>query len=432
MALRSLLFRDDPKLEAAAVSDSAHITPGATGPHVVKIQQALIQLDGASIAADGRYGPTTAAAVLSYKQKRGVINRSYQTQADNIVGKMTIASLDNEMANRINPAVVIGRASGPMSLFAPRLRSVKPATQSGIGSVGVSVSGSIRSLIRGNPYVPQGALASDGMPDSVPPAKPCSVLVTVDPSLEGTSQFIELTVINSSGDNGSATVFPSRITKSATVTVTGGSQTAPGHAGQLQIQAKLDGNIVNATSAGFSVCAHPLNMAATLGLDVNDETAVGIIVRVAIQSDSGRFGDLDQIAMSEVVEQFRKDQPPFNEGSGFANTSGFQSIIPPLGKQGKPQTQIDRHVEPRPAPGPNGKSNRIQLHIFNCQRCGAVNKVLPKSGFDILHEVFQVGKIFKHRVTKVGAPISIKVATNVFKATAGSATGCRSPEHDLK
>ena len=97
MSLQSLLFRGDSKLEAAAVSDPAHIVPGATGSHVSKIQFALIKLDGAAITQDGIYGPKTAAAVLDYKQKRNIINRSYQTQADNIVGKMTIASLDKEM-----------------------------------------------------------------------------------------------------------------------------------------------------------------------------------------------------------------------------------------------------------------------------------------------------------------------------------------------
>ena len=76
MVLRSQLFRGDPKLEAAAVSDPAHITPGATGEHVRKIQRALIRLDSAAIAPDGVYGPATAAAVLAYKQKRNIINRS--------------------------------------------------------------------------------------------------------------------------------------------------------------------------------------------------------------------------------------------------------------------------------------------------------------------------------------------------------------------
>ena len=52
MALRSKLFSGDTKLEAAAISDPAHIVPGAVGPHVGKIQQALIKLDGAAIAVD--------------------------------------------------------------------------------------------------------------------------------------------------------------------------------------------------------------------------------------------------------------------------------------------------------------------------------------------------------------------------------------------
>jgi hypothetical protein len=38
------------------------------------------------------YGKQTADAVLAYKKKRGIINRGYQASADNIVGKMTMAS----------------------------------------------------------------------------------------------------------------------------------------------------------------------------------------------------------------------------------------------------------------------------------------------------------------------------------------------------
>jgi peptidoglycan hydrolase-like protein with peptidoglycan-binding domain len=100
MALQSQLFRGDAKLEAAAVSDPAHIVPGARGEHVRKIQLALIQLDEAVIDPDGIYGPATAAAVFAYKNKRNIVNRSYQTQADNIVGKMTMALLDAELLSK--------------------------------------------------------------------------------------------------------------------------------------------------------------------------------------------------------------------------------------------------------------------------------------------------------------------------------------------
>jgi peptidoglycan hydrolase-like protein with peptidoglycan-binding domain len=101
MALKSKLFRDDTKLQACLVQDSAHVTRNATGEHVAKLQAALAMLDGARIdsaeIAAKRYGNTTAAAVLAYKQARRIINSSYQTQADDIVGKMTIVSLDQEM-----------------------------------------------------------------------------------------------------------------------------------------------------------------------------------------------------------------------------------------------------------------------------------------------------------------------------------------------
>jgi hypothetical protein len=95
MALQSQTFRKDPNLEAAAVSDPAHIVPGASGGHVGKIQLALIQLDGTAIKADGIYGPATANAVAAYKQKRQILNA--QNKIDNIVGKKTIDRLDKEM-----------------------------------------------------------------------------------------------------------------------------------------------------------------------------------------------------------------------------------------------------------------------------------------------------------------------------------------------
>jgi hypothetical protein len=97
MALKSELFRGDPKLEAAASSDPAHILPGQRGPHVVKIQRALIQVAGADIEPDGIYGPATAAAVADFKrsQKPQILN--FAGEIDNIVGIKTMAALDAGM-----------------------------------------------------------------------------------------------------------------------------------------------------------------------------------------------------------------------------------------------------------------------------------------------------------------------------------------------
>ena len=192
------------------MSNPAHIVTGAVGEHVSKIQQALLQLDGTLIesseVATKRFGPSTARAVLAFKSKRSIVNRSYQSTADNIVGIMTMAALDHEMTRRIDPVVTIGslgvnsapRVVGPIQPFAP----------SGIGggAAGPVMTTLLRSVVRGNPYVPFGALTTDAMPDSIPPSKTYAVQVTIEPPLDTTSQFIELSVINTGGGNGTATV----------------------------------------------------------------------------------------------------------------------------------------------------------------------------------------------------------------------------------
>lgn len=101
MPLQSRALKDDIALQACLTSDRDHVVPGAQGRHVAKIQQALLLLDRADIAFGeiraSTYGSTTAAAVLAFKRKRRIINYSYQTAADNIVGKMTIARLDADL-----------------------------------------------------------------------------------------------------------------------------------------------------------------------------------------------------------------------------------------------------------------------------------------------------------------------------------------------
>ena len=104
MGLRSKLFKGDPALEACLIDHSAHLKEGAAGEHVAKIHTALFAMDGLSVSSDElracRYGKSTVAAVLAFKRKRNIINYSYEKQVDNIVGKMTVAALDEEMLRK--------------------------------------------------------------------------------------------------------------------------------------------------------------------------------------------------------------------------------------------------------------------------------------------------------------------------------------------
>jgi len=127
MALKSSLFSADPRHLACQTRDSAHYLLGQSGTHIGDVQAALNVLDNLHIAPAEwdahRYGKSTAAAVLAFKQKRKIVNRSYQTAEDDIVGKMTITALDEEMARveanaKLNPTgecIRGNRQAGPIA-----------------------------------------------------------------------------------------------------------------------------------------------------------------------------------------------------------------------------------------------------------------------------------------------------------------------------
>lgn len=104
MPLRSRLFAGDRRLEACLVDDTAHLTQGTRGDFVSKVHTALFLVDGLNVDTvelrSKLYGRSTAAAVLAYKRKRHIVNPAYQRTEDDIVGKMTIASLDEEVVLR--------------------------------------------------------------------------------------------------------------------------------------------------------------------------------------------------------------------------------------------------------------------------------------------------------------------------------------------
>lgn len=106
--LKCQLFQSPPavrdRLNRCLVSDQDHVTPGSRGEHVAAIQTALNRLsvgpgrENFRLKVDGIYGPKTAAAVKAYKAaKSRDIRQPWQKTPDDIVGKRTIRSLDDEM-----------------------------------------------------------------------------------------------------------------------------------------------------------------------------------------------------------------------------------------------------------------------------------------------------------------------------------------------
>ncbi len=277
---------------------------------------------------------------------------------------------------------------------------------------------SIGRVIRGNPYVGKNATSVTGLPDSVPLNKTYELKVTVTGA-----GSVNLSIINSSPDNGNASITPSTITATTKVTIKGTAMTKPGHGGQLKIEAKV-GNARKATSQGFSVCCHPINYTDTYVGEVNTSTRLGVIVQDGWSSDNGVFADLKEIEIKEVVDYVgRNDNPPFPARGGSADNSGYLA--------GDQLTQ-DTHSMARAniTLGRAGISEANQLCIYKCKCCGAVDIVHPNSGFKRIHEVYNKGTAsapqWKHRTRKIGAAVTI----GGFITGAGNAN-VTSQDHNL-
>jgi len=115
--LDSNTFKNDHLLKECLHKDAFHITLGRSGGHVAKIQSALILLDHAAITNGDLsaqiYGKSTADAVLAYKRRKQILGPGQRTP-DNIVGKLTITALDDDMLafERTHPTPVVPPAKG--------------------------------------------------------------------------------------------------------------------------------------------------------------------------------------------------------------------------------------------------------------------------------------------------------------------------------
>jgi hypothetical protein len=163
----------DNALENCATRDDGHVSikSNRVGPHVHKIQQALLRiaardpkLRGKVVISAGEinaqtYGSSTAQAVLAYKKDRHIINLSYQTSADDIVGIMTISRLDDEIAG-IEPPVppartheqiitdALNRSRRSVAFALIQLRSLEAAINTAVGLDGNAKVLAIQTLGR--------------------------------------------------------------------------------------------------------------------------------------------------------------------------------------------------------------------------------------------------------------------------------------------
>jgi hypothetical protein len=114
------------------------------GDHVSRIQVALVRLGfldpDAAQGGDGHYGPRTAAAVLEYKKVLQIINRRYQSAPDNIVGRMTIASLDTAIFQLEGG----GGPPRPVAFLGPHPRSPEPGD---VSATGAASAGQVSALV---------------------------------------------------------------------------------------------------------------------------------------------------------------------------------------------------------------------------------------------------------------------------------------------
>ena len=173
-------------------------------------------------------------------------------------------------------------------------------------------------------------------------------------------------MIRTWGTSGSATVDPSSITGTTTVTVTGGEQTSVGCANNLSLRAKLDGSCICDTET-FSVCAHPEDFEATLCDAVLFWKYYGLEVFYTWESDSGAVTDLDQCHAFESFSNVHGDTPPFYDVGAPEEDDFYMSTGTQPDRQGWLKTSVKNYTD-----GDAGWDQRIH---FICYRC---------SGYDTL------------------------------------------------
>ena len=236
------------------------------------------------------------------------------------------------------------------------------------------------------PTVTDYAATSDGSPYHVPPGLSIQVPVTIAPDLTGSGQSVTLTALGTGGNFGNFTIDGGAsmvLARSATVNVTGTTQTAPSaapggaYAGNLAISAQVRGQ-PTAQSNGFTVAALPAGVSAALiGAAPGYPGTVGILVSLAVVSDSGSASDLDQVQFAENLAQGEQTGSFF--GLPLSGASGYVAAVPPPGNEAQDNHSVNLANISRV----QGDNTVYQGFMFKDLRTGAANVPFQGSGFSI-------------------------------------------------
>ena len=194
------------------------------------------------------------------------------------------------------------------------------------------------------------------MPDSVPPGKTYEVEVTVTwskPSCPG--QHIDLSIINGSADNGTATVSPAQITATTTVIVTGGNTDGNRARWAIENSSQTGRNQRSRRIGGlYRVCSP--DRFKDLSEPHRHSPGVGMFVQDDWESDSGKFSHLDETEISELVQLGPRNSPPFAPAASITlNTSSYFPAD---------SRTVDEHRVGRPSAGPAGPLQGVASALY--------------------------------------------------------------------
>jgi hypothetical protein len=246
------------------------------------------------------------------------------------------------------------------------------------------------------------------MADRIPPRVNTSVSVAVAGIPKG-GAAVEISVQGSGGGNGTLTLNGAatvNLSATANINLQGVQQTDPGKGGNLKLVAK-QGTTALGESGAFSVSSIPQNYSDTF-VSLSTGTVRGFTVQDGWESDSGTFADLDETAISELVD--------YDAGTGcFAGATGANSGYLP----GNVLT-MDHHEWDTPSLTSAGKLTAKQACMFKDKRAGSADIPMTKSGYMITRENKAKGSGFEITTSKQGAAVTAKGVTTA--AGVGSIT----------